>query len=81
MKIEMKTRSDKRLEDYEYSQCVIIEIDGLEVFSVYDGDPEDSNLSRNFNPVFGIPELMLKAYLAGKHGKYFNIIRSKSDDI
>lgn len=53
----------------EYRQFYEIEIDGTQVFSVGDGEPEDSNLSRDFNDVFAIPDLMRRVYEAGQQGE------------
>ena len=43
--------------EYDYRRFVTIYIDGKEVFSVCDGEPEDNTLGRNFNDVFKLPEI------------------------
>jgi hypothetical protein len=65
MKIEVMSLSDKGLEYRDYKNILTILIDGVEWFSVMDGEPEDSNLSRDFNDCWNIPDLMKKAYEAG----------------
>ena len=69
MKVIFRTSQD----DFDYGQTLSIEIDGKEVFSVYDGEPEDNNLSRNFNDCFIIDDLLRKAYEAGKNGEPLEI--------
>jgi len=71
MKIKIITQIDK--EDYYNAMQIII--DDEEVFHVYDGEPEDSNLSRNFNDVYKIPDLLQKAYNAGVKGIPFKIVK------
>ena len=41
--------------------------------SFLDGEPEDSNLSRDFNDVYNIENLMLLAYEAGKAGEELTV--------
>jgi hypothetical protein len=49
--------------------------------SFYDGEPEDSNLGRNFCDVYQIPALMKEAYEAGKNGETFEIENIEVDEI
>lgn len=71
MQIKMISPSDDTLADHDYRSYFKIEIDGKEEISVYDGEPEDSNLSRNFSDIYKLPLLLVKAYEAGKNGEPF----------
>lgn len=73
MKITFKTRSEEQLEKFDYQDCIKILIEGEEVFYVHDGDSEDNSLSRNFLNCYSIPDLLKKAYQAGKAGEDFLI--------
>ncbi len=57
-------------EDFnEYGQGSLeIMVNGESGFSVYDGEPEDNNLGRNFSDCFQIKNLLKIAYEAGKSG-------------
>lgn len=57
----------------DYRNALKIEIDGKRVFSVCDGQPEDSNLSRAFNDCYSIPDLLKRAYEAGKNGESYEV--------
>lgn len=71
---------DVRTIDWDEGRCrFLIIVDGKEVFSVHDGEPEDSTLGRNFSACFNIPELLQKVYDAGKSGEQLEIIRSDKD--
>lgn len=74
MKIEIISRSSETLEEYDYNDKLQIKIDGNLVFEVRDGEPEDNNLSRNFNDCWNIEDLMLMAYEAGKRRENFEVI-------
>ncbi len=67
----MKINAIRKSYDLRDGYC--IEVDGEEVFEAYDGEPEDSNLSRDFNAIYSIPDLMKRAYEAGKAGETFEI--------
>ena len=81
MKIEFINRSEKASESCDWRDAVEIKINSHTVFSVSDGEPEDSNLSRDFNGVYGIPKLMQMAYDAGVRGEPFELEEYESDDI
>ena len=49
MKIIMKSLTEQGVEDRDYRDAIEIFIDGKRVFSVGDGEPEDSNLGRDFS--------------------------------
>ncbi len=73
MKITVKTLSDELSEKRDYRQVLEIHVNDEEVFSVSDGEPEDSNLSRDFSDCYSITDLMEQAYLAGKNGESFEV--------
>ncbi|MFS0562558.1 hypothetical protein AB1K91_17670 [Terribacillus sp. 179-K 1B1 HS] len=60
-------RSGRSLEVYE------VKIDGWVAAEFSDGEPEDANIMRDFSGVKSIPELMKRAYEAGKRGEEFEI--------
>ena len=81
MKIEVISRDEKSVKECDYSDAFQIKINAKIVFSVSDGEPEDSNLNRDFNDVYNIPELLKLAYDAGKAGEPFEINYSESSEI
>ena len=81
MKVEVIIRSEKEVAQCDYRDAMVIKINGKEVFEVSDGEPEDSNLSRNFNSCHSVPDLMKTAYEAGKAGESFDLIEVESDEI
>lgn len=80
MEIVVKTLSEKGLENRDYRAALEITINGKLAFSVADGEPEDSNLSRDFNDCYSIPTLMKRAYEAGKAGEEFNLTEIEADE-
>jgi hypothetical protein len=80
MNIKVISRSDEALETRDYRDCFEIEIDGKTAFSAYDGEPEDNSLGRNFSSVYSIPNLMQRAYEAGKNGEEFEITNTHWGD-
>ena len=73
MKVIERVRSAKAVERLDYRSALEIEIDGKVKFSVSDGEPEDSNLSRDFSDCYSIISLMQQAWAAGKNGDSLNI--------
>jgi len=69
MKITEITLTEQQLKDRDYSDRYEIKIDGISVFAVADGEPEDNTLSRNFNDVYKIQEIIEIVYEAGKNGE------------
>lgn len=69
MKVSSISLTEEAVERRDYRDMYVIEINDKKVFSVSDGEPEDSNLSRDFNDVYEIPKLLKLAYLAGKNGE------------
>jgi len=81
MNITLKSLTDKGQERRDYRDIIEIHINGKYEFGVHDGEPEDNNLSRNFNDCWGIPHLMREAYKAGKNGDVFIFEKVELDDI
>ena len=75
MKVELIIMSS----DSEYERRIDIRIDGKEVFSVWDGEPEDNTTHRNFNDVMKIPELLLQVHNNAKAGGTLEIIQTTSE--
>ena len=69
MKVTIISLTEKAVEERDYRDMCVIEIDDKKVFGVSDGEPEDSNLSRDFSDVYSIPTLLQMAYDAGKKGE------------
>jgi hypothetical protein len=65
MVVKVFSLTDEVIEERDYRDAFAIEVDGERVFEVHDGEPEDSNLSRDFSDVWKIPELMKMAFKAG----------------
>lgn len=59
---------------------ITIEIDGAVAFCVFEGEPEDNNLGRNFWDCHKVTDLMKLAWLAGKAGQSFDVKTTKKDD-
>ena len=81
MVVVFKSRDYDTCAEQDYRSAVEITIDGDVVFGVCDGEPEDSNLGRDFSDVFKIPSLLQMAYDAGKNGEGFSIVRDESSEI
>jgi len=81
MKIEEISLSDEGLTATDYSDTLNIKIDGVQVFSVCDGEPEDNNLSRNFNDCWDIVKLMRRAYEAGVSQEGFSVDSTLTDEL
>ena len=81
MKVLVTSASDWLLEERDFRDFCRIAIDGKVVFDVWDDEPEDSNLSRTFGPVFSIPDLMLEAYQAGRRGEPFEVESRRDDEM
>ncbi len=73
MKIESFVATDKD----DCRDGLIIQVDGVPVFSAFDGEPEDNALSRNFSDCFGITDLMQQAYMAGADKEVLEIEQNK----
>ena len=80
MKVKVTGLTDEGCERRDYRDVLEISIDGKRAFQVFDGEPEDATLSRDFNDCYSIPEMMQKAYEAGKNGETFKIENVKLDE-
>ena len=78
MKVTIKTLPDNAV---DYDQIYILEINGKEIISFYDGEPEDNTLQRNFNDVYKIDKIIKMAFNAGKNGETLSIKYNDVDDI
>jgi hypothetical protein len=85
MKVKITHRSEEKLEDYDYRGAVEYEITDDEgkklTLSFFDGEPEDSNLSRDFNDVYSIGDLINLAFWAGERGETLLVEETESDEI
>lgn len=75
MIVEAISREDKS----DYRSAFEIKVNGEEVFSIWEGEPEDATLSRDMNAVYSIPTLMQKAFDAGVAGEEFTITEIDKD--
>ena len=80
-KVEIISLTEEGQERRDYGNALEIRFNGSRVFSVYDGEPEDSNLCRDFNDCWKIPDLIEKAYKAGLAGEELEITSSEVDEI
>lgn len=81
MKVEYITRTEEEIINCDYREAVCIKINDKKVFEVGDGEPEDATLGRDFNDVYKIPELLEKAYEAGKNGEPYEFFSIETDDL
>jgi len=81
MKVEYIVRSEKEVNNCDYRSAYHIKINDELVFKVQDGEPEDSNLGRDFSDVWDIGKMLKMAFEAGKRGEEFVSIESESDEI
>jgi hypothetical protein len=81
MKVKEISLSEKSCEENDYRDAFEIEVDGVSLFSFYDGEPEDSNMGRNFSDVRSIVGAMRLAHKAGKDGQEFEVESIEVDEI
>ena len=81
MKVEVLTLTEEGLEERDFSDALIIKVDGEKIFKFFDGEPEDNTLSRNFNDVFNIVAVIKKAYEAGKEGEELVVESKEVNDV
>lgn len=79
MKITIETYSEKACEERDYRGKFVLKIDDKRFMSIFDGEPEDANLGRDFSDVFSIPELIQRVYAAGKSGEPLEIEDVETD--
>lgn len=80
MKLTFVTLTENAIAERDYCDLYAIEIDDKKVFSVADGEPEDNNLSRNFNDVYKLKELLLTMYQAGADSEKLEINDTEVED-
>ena len=73
MKVKIEKPSEQLLIDRDCRYFLNIFINEEMIFSVYDGESEDNNLSRNFSDCWGIAKLLKKAFEAGKNNESLEI--------
>lgn len=76
MKVEVLSLTDEEAWE-DCGDVLQININGKQAFCVWDGEPEDANLSRDFNDCWQIADLMRTAYEAGVNGESFDLERKK----
>ena len=81
MKVTLFSLTEDAKQKRDYRDAIEITIDGRVVFSAWDGEPEDANLSRDFNDCWSIPELMEQAYKAGIAEENFSIEYREEDEL
>ena len=79
--IKMVSRDDTVMEDYDYRDAMEIYIGDKRVFRVSDGEPEDSNLSRDFSDCYSVQGLMKQCYELGKSGVEVMFTSEESDEV
>jgi len=80
MKVTVKSLSEKLYEKRDCRDMLEILIDGKSSFTVFDGEPEDATLARDFNDCWSIPGLMRVAFDAGKNGEDFEVENVNVDE-
>ena len=65
--------------DRDYRDGYTIRVDGKVGASFFDGESEDNTIARNFSDIYNIPELMKRAWEAGKNGESFEVTRETEE--
>ena len=81
MKVEEFSLSDEGLAAADGHDILSIKIDGTQVFSVCEGEPEDNTLARNFSDCWDIVKLMRQAYEAGVNQEKFTVDSTLTDEL
>ena len=79
MKVTIETNKYNP-DDWENINQLRILVNDKQEFCVSDGEPEDSNLSRDFSDCYNIGSLMQTAYNAGKAGEDFSIEQKEIEE-
>jgi len=77
-KLKITTGSEEFQETYDYQNFLKIEFANVK-FEFLDGEPEDANLSRDFNDCYSIEDAIMKAYALGKANEPIKIERVEID--
>jgi len=80
MKIEIISLTEEEQERRDNRDQITIKFDGVPVFQVSDGEPEDSNLCRDFNDCWAIPNLLKAAHKAGLAGEELEVIETEINE-
>ena len=80
MKITFISLTEEEVINRDHCDLFAIEINGEKVFCVYDGELEDNRLSRNFNDIYKLQEIIFKVYMAGKNGEQLKIENIKVEE-
>lgn len=81
IKVLTRFRSEEEVNECDYRDAMEILQDDKEIFRVSDGEPEDSNLSRDFNDCLNVPNLLEKFYNLGKDGVKVEFEHEETDEI
>ena len=73
MQVTVKSLPESELDRLDCRDVFTISIDGERVFIVTDGEPEYSDLSREFSNCWGIVDLMRLAHIAGLNAEPFSV--------
>lgn len=72
--MQVKLIRSEKDPNYENRQCLEIQVDGKSRVEFRDGEPEDAKISRDFNGVLKIADLMREAHAAGARGEPFDVV-------
>lgn len=61
----------------EMRNGIEIRVDDTTIIDIYDGEPEDNNLFRNFGDCYNIVELIKMVYSAGKRNVELQLIETE----
>lgn len=84
MKLEILQRSEEEVNECDYTNAITFKLTtNKEVLDLkfHDGEPEDNFLSRNFNDIYLIRNLIEAAYFAGKNNEMLEISDEESSDL
>lgn len=80
MKLTIINLTEESYKRNDYCGLFAIEINGKKVFQVYDGEPEDNNLCRNFNDIYKLSKILNMVYEAGKQGDNLEMETKEVDE-
>ena len=63
----------QKIQERRNGNGITIKVDGKRMFDVYDGEPEDNTLARNFCDCYSVVDLMKLAYEAGVRQEEFSL--------
>lgn len=82
MQVIQKTATKEALKDNDYRDIFVLEVNGVTELMVTDNiEPEDCSLARDLNFVFSIPDLMRKAWQAGRNREPFDFVAEQRGDL